>query len=163
MGWEIRRGDIYWGAAAWDWQGSEEAKSRPWLVISNDKGNIASNTVVVAGISTQPPREGLPVHVAIGEESGLAPGRVMLEQIRTLDKSRLDRYIGYVPEEKMQEIDKALRVSLGLRNECSEEGACVESQGIMSTAESLYADIERCGVAAYLQIYKKMKSVIESI
>ncbi|MDE7262149.1 MAG: type II toxin-antitoxin system PemK/MazF family toxin, partial [Oscillospiraceae bacterium] len=39
---------------------------------------------------------------------------VLLEQLRTLDKSRLDEYMGSVGEDKMREVDAALNVSVGL-------------------------------------------------
>jgi mRNA interferase MazF len=39
---------------------------------------------------------------------------VLLNQIRTVDKSRLDRYWGHISEESMTRVDEALRVSLGL-------------------------------------------------
>ena len=41
----------------------------------------------------------------------------LLEQIRTIDKSRLIRKIGRVPEEKMKEIGAAIHVSLDLNDE----------------------------------------------
>ena len=39
-----------------------------------------------------------------------------LEQVRTLDKSRLGEYMGSVGEDKMREVDAALNISVGLKN-----------------------------------------------
>ena len=41
---------------------------------------------------------------------------VLLEQVRTLDKSRLGEYMGSVGEDKMREVDAALNISVGLKN-----------------------------------------------
>lgn len=45
----------------------------------------------------------------------LRPSLVMLEQITTIDKSRVKKYIGRLRREKMREIDDAIEISLGLR------------------------------------------------
>lgn len=39
---------------------------------------------------------------------------VELEQIRTIDKQRIMDYIGRVSQEQMEDVDQAIRVSLGL-------------------------------------------------
>ena len=57
----------------------------------------------------------LPTHHYIGIKGGLeAPSVVMLEQIRTIDKQRLDSYVGYLDYNEMQEVNKSLKVSLNL-------------------------------------------------
>ena len=39
---------------------------------------------------------------------------VLLEQLKTVDKSRIDSYIGTLSDEEMKMIDKALRISLAI-------------------------------------------------
>ncbi len=39
---------------------------------------------------------------------------VLLEQIRTIDKSRLGRFVGEMDDRQMKRIDKAILISLGL-------------------------------------------------
>jgi mRNA-degrading endonuclease toxin of MazEF toxin-antitoxin module len=39
---------------------------------------------------------------------------VLLEQVKTIDKSRIESYIGTLTDEEMKMIDKALRISLGI-------------------------------------------------
>jgi mRNA interferase MazF len=58
----------------------------------------------------------MPIHVAVtAEENGLPKGSiVLLEQIRTLDKERLERKIRRLHREKMHEVDRALCKSLDL-------------------------------------------------
>jgi mRNA interferase MazF len=57
----------------------------------------------------------MPVHVPItARESGLPADSVVLtEQVRTLEKSRLTKYLGHLPEDAMARIDAALRRSIG--------------------------------------------------
>lgn len=53
-------------------------------------------------------------HVPLDNEELEKNSLALLEQIRTIDKSRLIRKIGRVPEEKMKEIGAAIHVSLDL-------------------------------------------------
>ena len=44
------------------------------------------------------------------------PSIVLLEQIRTIDKKRLDSYIGHLNDVHIDGIDKALAISVGLNS-----------------------------------------------
>lgn len=56
-----------------------------------------------------------PTHSLIeGVQNLTSPSVVLAEQIITIDKERVMKYLGKVPEEQMQGIDKAVKVSLGL-------------------------------------------------
>lgn len=58
----------------------------------------------------------IPTHSYIGIIGRMKyPSVVMLEQLRTLDKRRIGYYIGKLPEEKMQDVTRALCVSLAIR------------------------------------------------
>ena len=111
---QYQRGDIF----TVDFEpvrGHEEGKGRPALIIQNDIGNQHSPTSIVAAI-TSGQRARYDVNVAIkAPEGGLVrDSLVLLNQIRTVDKSRLDRYWGHISEESIARVDEALRVSLGL-------------------------------------------------
>ena len=57
----------------------------------------------------------LPTHKVIPKHFGLeTDSLVLMEQIRTIDRSRILRYIGRVDEKVQSEIDTALVISLGL-------------------------------------------------
>lgn len=91
-----KRGEIYY-ADLGHGVGSEQEGRRPVVIIQNDVGNKHSPTVIVAAVTTKAfgKRKKLPVHYALDNETGLkAPSVVMLEQIRTLDKHRLEQYVG---------------------------------------------------------------------
>lgn len=110
----MKRGDIY-RADLDPVVGSEQGGIRPVLIIQNDAGNLHSPTVIVAAITSRKKKAQLPVHVMItAAESGLPADSVVLtEQVRTLEKSRLTRYLGHLPETAMTRIDAALARSLG--------------------------------------------------
>lgn len=109
------RGDIYY-ADLGQGVGSEQRGYRPVLILQNNTGNRYSQTVIVASISSKVGAKAkLPTHHYIGLKGGLeTPSIVMLEQIRTIDKQRLDSYVGYLDYNEMQEVNKSLKVSLNL-------------------------------------------------
>ena len=110
----IRRGDIY-QADLNPVFGSEQGGYRPVLVIQNNRGNKYSPTVIVAAITSRLKTK-LPTHVSLRNIKGLDKNSVvLLEQVRTIDKKRLDNYIGTLTKEQMQKIDKALSTSTGMR------------------------------------------------
>ena len=115
----IRRGDIY-RADLMPVIGSEQGGVRPVLVIQNDTGNIHSPTIIAAAITGYVKGKHQPTHVRLqGASCGLfRDSTVLLEQLRTLDKSRLDKYMGSVGEDKMREVDAALHISVGLAETC---------------------------------------------
>jgi mRNA interferase MazF len=79
---------------------SEIQKTRPCLIISPDEMNRHIATVIVAPMTTKGPP--YPTRVACtfqGKE-----GQVVLDQIRTVDKSRLARKLGKISEETQIEV-----------------------------------------------------------
>lgn len=110
----IRRGDIY-HADLNPVFGSEQGGYRPVLIIQNNIGNQYSPTVIVAAITSRR-KHRMPTHVTLNGIDGLEKDSVaLLEQIRTLDKKRLDDYIGTLDWQQMKKVDKALQASTGIR------------------------------------------------
>lgn len=112
---QIHRGDIYYADLS-PVVGSEQGGSRPVLIIQNNTGNHFSPTVIAAAITGYTKRDKQPTHVRINPSTCGLPqnSTILLEQLRTLDKSRLNEYMGSVSEEKMREVNEALGVSVGL-------------------------------------------------
>lgn len=112
---KIKRGDIYY-VNLFDANGREEAGVRPCLILQNNKGNKHSPTTIIAPISSRMEHASLPIHAVVScQTSGLTTASmVFLEQIRVIDKSRLLTKIGYIPLYMMDNIDKALKISVGL-------------------------------------------------
>jgi len=110
---EYKRGEIYL-AELDGGVGSEQAGRRPVVIIQNNVGNAYSTTLIVAAVTSG--IEGkfkMPTHCHIGRSCGLYKDSVvLLEQIRTIDKSRIIHYIGQVPKKHMRAIDRALGISV---------------------------------------------------
>lgn len=110
----MMRGDIYYADLS-PVKGSEQGGMRPVLIIQNNKGNQYSPCTIVAVITTRGTKAKLPTHYWLKDAAGLPfKSMVELEQIRTIDKSRLSRYVGTISANEMKEIDACLRISLGL-------------------------------------------------
>ena len=73
-------------------------------------------TVIIAAITSRVyTKSKLPTHVAIKNLEGLDKNSVvLLEQIRTIDKQRLQKFIGTVSGKILLNTDKALAISVGL-------------------------------------------------
>ena len=113
----IKRGDIYYADLS-PVVGSEQGGVRPVLIIQNNIGNKYSPTVIAAAITSQINKAKLPTHIELpASTNGLnRDSVVLLEQLRTIDKSRLHDLIGQVSPEGMQRINDAMSISLGLGN-----------------------------------------------
>ena len=113
---KIKRGDIYY-ANLNPVIGSEQGGTRPVLIISNDIGNKHSPTVIVAPITSRVHTKAkLPTHTLIKDFEDLDKNSIILfEQIRTIDKQRLRKYVGMLSTVIMARADKALAISISLR------------------------------------------------
>lgn len=112
---QILRGDIYY-ADLNPVVGSEQGGVRPVLIVQNDIGNLYSPTVIVAAITTKDLKAEIPTHISVGgTENGLKKdSMVLLEQVRTIDRTRLHEYIGHLGIRSMNRVNHALTISLGL-------------------------------------------------
>ncbi len=112
---DVRRGDIYYADLS-PVVGSEQGGMRPVLIVQNDVGNKYSPTVIAAAITSRKTKNPLPTHIRVkASGSGLQRDSIiLLEQIRTLDKSRLRDRMGTLETPEMKKVDAALSVSFGL-------------------------------------------------
>ena len=111
----VKRGDIYYADLS-PVIGSEQGGMRPVLIVQNDTGNRHSPTVIAAAITSQMGKARLPTHIELSAQSyGLSRDSViLLEQIRTIDKSRLRERMGKLDNDTMSKVDNAIAVSFGL-------------------------------------------------
>ncbi len=108
-----KRGEVWlvnWNPA----RGSEQAGRRPALVIQNDIGNEKAPTTIVAAISGS--IRIYPMNVEINPpEGGLdCPSIIKTSQILTVAKKRLEKRLGRLSQDSMQDVDKAIKLSLSL-------------------------------------------------
>lgn len=111
----IRRGDIYY-ADLRPVIGSEQGGIRPVLIIQNDVGNRHSPTVICAAITSQMNKAKLPTHVELDSRryAMVKDSVILLEQLRTIDKTRLKDKVCHLDQEILVRVDKALEISLEL-------------------------------------------------
>jgi len=111
----VKRGDIFYADLS-PVIGSEQGGMRPVLIVQNDTGNKHSPTVIAAAITSQTGKARLPTHIELNAQSvGLSRDSViLLEQIRTIDKSRLRERMGKLDDTTMTKVDNAIAVSFGL-------------------------------------------------
>lgn len=112
----IYRGEVYYADLS-PTQGSEQGGRRPVLIVQNDIGNRYAPTTIILPLTTATTKKPLPTHILIPSttENGLADNSTALaEQVKIIDKSRLKKRLGAVSEEIMAEVDKAVRISLGV-------------------------------------------------
>ena len=111
---EIKRGEIYYADLS-PVVGSEQGGVRPVLILQNDVGNKYAPTVIVSAITSKLTKAKLPTHIELSADRYNLPkdSVALLEQIRTLDKRRLQGKITTLSHDKMKEVDRALLISLG--------------------------------------------------
>lgn len=110
----VKRGDVYYCDLS-PVIGSEQGGIRPVVIVQNDKGNKYSNTVIVAPISKKMAKPPIPTHVIFTSDHLNYISMILLEQIRTVDKSRLQQWICTLDTKVIEKINEALCISLDLR------------------------------------------------
>ena len=111
----IRRGGIYL-AALDPVIGRELSKTRPVVVVSNDKNNEFSGTVTILPITSKNIKKVYPFEHLLQKTIGNLPknSKVNADQIRTLDKSRIVKFIGMLEKNHIIQIEKAMKIHLAL-------------------------------------------------
>lgn len=110
---EIRRGEIYYADLS-PVIGSEQGGLRPVLIIQNDVGNKHSPTTIIAAITSKRDRSKMPTHVTINVEGLRRKSVVLLEQLRTIDKSRVQEKLAELDIQDVEHVNEALAISIGL-------------------------------------------------
>ena len=111
----IKRGDIY--VVTLDpVMGREISKTRPIVIISNDKNNEFSGTVTVLPVTSKNLEKIYPFEVFLPRGTGNLPkdSKVKADQVRTIDKMRILTHIGRLKEREIAEIEKAIKIHLAL-------------------------------------------------
>ena len=109
----VSRGEV-WYADLSPVVGSEQGGCRPILIVQNEIGNRHSPTTIGVPITSRCTKKPLPTHISIVADCLAKDSIALCEQVRTIDKSRLRQKMGKVDEAIVDELNKALVVSLGL-------------------------------------------------
>jgi mRNA interferase MazF len=110
-----RRGELYWVHMDPAF-GTEISKTRPGVIVSNDYGNQYSPRVTVAPVTTGGSDRSYPFEMRlVTTEGGLErPSKVLLNQIRTVDKRRLGERLGALSTQRMEDVNRAIRICLAV-------------------------------------------------
>jgi mRNA interferase MazF len=106
----MERGDIYLGVPPDD----DPRRQRVYVIVSRAE-LIASrySTVICAPVYSN--RTGVPTEVSLGPEHGLKNDSAMrCDELTSVRKSRLVRFVGHIPTAKIQEVDQALVTALAI-------------------------------------------------
>lgn len=105
-----KRGDVYW--VSFDpAQGTEVQKTRPAVIISNDMFNKNLNRVIVAPITSNVKNIfDFDCEVSVQGKQG----KIMLDQLRTIDKSRLTSKIEVIDAKTLEKLEEALKITFNL-------------------------------------------------
>ena len=125
----IKRGEIYYADLS-PVVGSEQGGIRPVIILQNDTGNCYSPTTIVVAVTSKTTKNYLPTHIRVHSSTLRKNSVAMLEQIRTIDKQRILGYIGQTDSRTMQNINKAMRISLGL--------SCQNRYRVKNTGKEVY-------------------------
>lgn len=114
----VKRGYIYYAKLGKN-IGSEQNDFRPVLVVQAGKGNATSNTVIIIPLTDAidkhgNPKRSLGTHVEITHPNLEKKSIIKTEHIHNISKNRLQTEVGFIGSEKLKEVDKKLKVSLGL-------------------------------------------------
>ena len=137
------RGDIFYIKKADPITGTEQEQGRPAVIVSNDIGNEFANIVEVVYLTSKN-KKPMPTHVQIKCN---VLSTALCEQITTVSKERLGDFIRQCTYEEMQEIEKAMLVSLGIEYEAP--GIACDVVNSDDTESNNAAVIER-------DLYKKL-------
>ena len=110
----MNRGEIYYADLS-PVIGSEQGGYRPVLILQNNKGNKYSTTVIVAPISSRMTKNDLPTHVIIEPIFLEKKSVILIEQIRTIDKKRIDERLGCLSRDTMEKVNIAIKTSLDIK------------------------------------------------
>jgi mRNA interferase MazF len=111
----MKRGEIYY-ATLDPAIGSETAKRRPVLIVSNDISNQVATTLTIMPITSNVAKI-YPFEVLLqSADSGLSKlSKVQAQQIRTISKQRISgSVIGNLNEPLMQLVESAIKLHLAL-------------------------------------------------
>ena len=109
----IKRGDIFW--IDFDpAKGTEIQKKRPALVCSHDIMNENSSRIIVAPITSNL-KKIYSFEYALKDHFDVK-GKIMLDQIRAVDKSRVGDKLGDLSLKEMQEVESILKFVLGIQS-----------------------------------------------
>lgn len=147
---EPKRGDIFYvnkGCAV----GSEQSTGRPAVIISNDIGNCYGPVVTVVYLTTRP-KKPLPTHVQVAARTASI---ALCEQVTTVSKDRLGKYVRTCSGVEMAAIESALQTALGIETAETKETAREASEEELRHRYRLEAERD-----LYKECFEKLAGIV---
>ena len=105
--WKFQRGDIFFTRFD-NATGSEQSGNRPAVVLQNDVGNFYSPTLIVATLTSKSSKKYTqPTHCLLVNDFLSVPSIVQAEQIFTVDKRRLLKFLGRLTDRKSTRLNSS--------------------------------------------------------
>jgi len=97
-------------------KGSEQGGVRPCLIIQNDQGNEYSPLTIIAPLTSKEFTKEFPTNVFVSKKDSKLnrDSTILLNQIKTIDKTRLIKKISSLNSFLMNQVDMAIKISLAL-------------------------------------------------
>lgn len=113
----MKRGDVV--LVHYPFASGVGSKLRPALVVQCDRNNRRLTNVILAAVTSTTHRSGEPTQLLIevgtpaGQQSGLVKDSVVTcENLVTVDRTRVTRSIGSLPDDVMAQVNECLKASL---------------------------------------------------
>lgn len=109
---KYQRGQIWWFENSYSFDGSVQGKSRPAIIISNNKANENSKNLIIIPCTTQIKRLDMQTHIRfkLNDLDNIA----LCENLMSANIQKLTEYIGTCDEELLKRLEKGVRIALGL-------------------------------------------------
>lgn len=91
---------------------SVQQLSRPYLIVSNNVGNLNSNICLGVPLTSKNKKIYQPTHFRLSYNNSI----LLCEQIRTLDQNHIEKIMFHIGENEMKEVEKCLKISLGMES-----------------------------------------------
>lgn len=139
----MKRGEIYWIRIPSN-TGHELMKDRPGIIVS--RGPITTAATVNVVMCSASYKADAPEHITIRSTPRVSTA--MCEHIYTVDRSRIEEYLGKVSEQEMQAVDMGIASALGLD--------CFQSKREKPVAAPAAVSAEAVELAVYKQLYGEL-------
>lgn len=106
---KVKRGDVIYLKKVFPEEDHIQGGRRPYVVVSNDKGNLHSNHCMIVPLTTANRKKRLPTHTRVEYHNNLC----LCEQIFTVSQDDVQEIKYNLPLKDMKNIDRCLRIALG--------------------------------------------------
>lgn len=105
---KVKRGDVIYLKKAFPAEDHIQGGIRPYVVVSNNKGNLHSEHCMIAPLTSRSRKKPLPTHTTVTYHNNLC----LCEQIFTVSQNEVQEIKYHLPWYDMKNIDRCLNIAL---------------------------------------------------